>query len=420
MIGMLSQSLLNLVDTALVGPYGEVALAGVGLGGYVAFLAASVLLGLAAGVQGRTARFLGRQQPQLFAPLLSSACLLALLLGTSLTLLMLTAAPWLLNWLNPSAEVQHTASSYLFWRLLALPAVALNLVFRGFFHGQGSTLAYLKWLAALHGLNILLSLVLVKGYLGLPEWGPEGAGLGTFISLWLGCGIFAWRSWRQTHSRWAPCWRTGKGLIRTLIPHSTQQLFFAFGLMLMFWVIGLIGTREQAVAHVLVNLSLLLILPGVGTGIACTTLINQDLGRQQQDSAFAWGVTGVRLAFILLALLALPLWLFSDSILALFLHQPELIALAQTPLKLTALMLVLDAAALVLNQALLGCGSGKTAMQINIASQWLFFLPFAWLFGPVLGGGLVAIWLVHFVQRCLSSVLFLWIWHKRNWQYAPI
>lgn len=47
--GMLSQSVLNLIDAALVGQLGETALAGVGVGSYANFVVVSLILGLSSG-----------------------------------------------------------------------------------------------------------------------------------------------------------------------------------------------------------------------------------------------------------------------------------------------------------------------------------------------------------------------------------
>ncbi len=59
--GMLSQSLLNLIDAAMVGALGEIPLAGVGIGGYAIFLITAVMFGLSSGVQAQTARRHGEQ-----------------------------------------------------------------------------------------------------------------------------------------------------------------------------------------------------------------------------------------------------------------------------------------------------------------------------------------------------------------------
>ena len=44
--GMVSQNLLNIVDTAMVGYLGDAALAAVGLGGFVVFMCQSMILGI--------------------------------------------------------------------------------------------------------------------------------------------------------------------------------------------------------------------------------------------------------------------------------------------------------------------------------------------------------------------------------------
>ena len=49
--GMVSQNVLNLVDTAMVGTLGDAALAAVGLGGFANFMFMALILGVATGVQ---------------------------------------------------------------------------------------------------------------------------------------------------------------------------------------------------------------------------------------------------------------------------------------------------------------------------------------------------------------------------------
>ena len=51
MLGMLSQSVLNLIDAALIGHLGQEALAGVGIGGYAMFMMTALVFGLSSSVQ---------------------------------------------------------------------------------------------------------------------------------------------------------------------------------------------------------------------------------------------------------------------------------------------------------------------------------------------------------------------------------
>jgi Na+-driven multidrug efflux pump len=55
-------------------------------------------------------------------------------------------------------------------------------------------------------------------------------------------------------------------------------------------------------------------------------------------------------------------------------------------------------------------------MMVSAGSQWLLFLPLAYLFGPVLGFGLFTIWLIQGGSRTLSTVFFVLMWRGRHWQ----
>ena len=51
----------------------------------------------------------------------------------------------------------------------------------------------------------------------------------------------------------------------------------------------------------------------------------------------------------------------------------------------------------------------------NLGSQWLIFLPCAYLLGPVLGGGLLAVWLLQSLYRIIASGIFAILWKRKHW-----
>ena len=112
--------------------------------------------------------------------------------------------------------------------------------------------------------------------------------------------------------------------------------------------------------------------------------------------------------------------LFTDQVLGIFIHEQALLDLGRTPLRITGVVIVIDAIAIIFTQALLGAGAAKTVMKVNLVIQWVFFLPTVWLVGPVLGYGLLGIWIVQAVQRCLTSLLLMRIWHRGEWQKIKV
>ena len=54
-------------------------------------------------------------------------------------------------------------------------------------------------------------------------------------------------------------------------------------------------------------------------------------------------------------------------------------------------------------------------MVVSVGTQWGLFLPAAWIAGPMLGGGLLAIWIVQVVYRTLQALIFGAIWQRGRW-----
>ncbi|MCH2558545.1 MAG: MATE family efflux transporter [Alcanivorax sp.] len=419
MAAMASQSLMNLVDAAMVGSLGGQALAGVGLGGYAAFMSISVVIGLGAGVQAMVARRKGEGDPRHYAVPLNAGLVLGLLLAAPISLLFWAASAPAMAVLAPDAGTATVASDYLDMRLLSVWAVAMNFGYRGYWNGINRPGVYMRTLVMTHVANVVLSYGLIFGHFGLPALGAAGAGLGTSLALYLGSLMYLVQTWRSGRAHgflreWPPA-LTFRHILRVSVPNGVQQFFFAGGLTLLFWVIGRVGTEEVAVAHILITLILFLILPAIGLGLAAASLVGQALGRGDADDAYRWGWDVTRVATVLLFILALPMWLTPDWILGIFLKQPALVELGRLPLMITGLAICLDGVAIVFTQALLGAGAARSVMIVTLAVQWFFFLPLAYIIGPVLGYGLLGIWLAQAVQRLITSVLLCGLWTRRGW-----
>ncbi|MGS2743635.1 MATE family efflux transporter [Halomonas sp. LS-001] len=416
MLGMLSQSMLNLIDAALVGHLGEEALAGVGIGGYAMFMMTALVFGLSSSVQSQTSQDLGAGDSPLTRSL-HSGLLIAVMAGLPLSWLAWWQAPWIINLITPADDVTRIAVDYFRWRVVALTAVALTLCFRGYWNGRQQTHLYLRIILIVHVFNVIASAGLIYGIGGLPALGARGAGIGTTLSLLL--GLIIWMGVTYNAHALTQQKQTLHSIRTTLLlalPHSMQQVWFAAGYVVLFWLLSRMGTESVAVGHVLVNLSLLLILPGVGVGVAAMSLVGEALGRDDQQAAHRWGIDALSVAGVLLTVLALPMLLFPAALLSLFFDDRSLIELGTLPLQITGLMIVLDAAALVLAQALMGAGAQRTVMFLTLSMQWLVFLPLAWWVGINMGYGLLGVWLAQLFYRTLNSGSFLWVWQRRRWQ----
>lgn len=417
---MISQNILNLVDAAMVGRLGSAALGAVGLAGFVNFLAMSLFIGLATGVQALVGRFIGGNRISEAAYPLNASLLLNLVIAVPLSILLVPLSDAIMRALTSEPAVIREGTPYLQTRMAAIAAMGANFSFRGFWSAVGRPGVYLRTLLAMHVLNVVLNYVLIFGKFGVPALGTLGAGLGTAIAMTVGTLSYTAIAFKKGRHygflRGLPSTETMGQLIRTALPASVQQFFFSAGFTVLFWIIAQIGTQELAAANAVVNLMLVAILPCVAYGITANTLVSQSLGAKRPEAAYQWGKEVVLVAMASVFVIGLPMGLWPEPILKIFLHEPEALAKAIIPLRIVGFGMIVDAVVLVLFNALQGAGLARQAMTVSLLTQWGFFLPLAWLVGPYLGYGLSAIWGVQLIYRIIQTIWVYHLWSHRDWQ----
>lgn len=418
--GMVSQNLLNIVDTAMVGFLGDSALAAVGLGSFVVFMCQALILGISTGVQSSAARKKGEGRVDRAAAILNTALLLVLVVAPIFSLILMQIVPTLFPYLNSDAAVIEHGVPYLEWRLGAIVFVGMNFAFRGYWNALDMSRVYMTTLILMHACNIVLNYVLIFGNFGAPAYGVAGAGMASAISMAIGTAIYFVLGCRHAAKngflKGLATRQETASLIRISLPAGLQQLFFSAGLVAMFWIIGKVGTPELAAANVLITVLLFAILPGLAMGIACATLVGQALGRKEPEDAYQWAWDVAKITAVLLTVLGIPMWLIPDLVSSVFIHNPETRELARWPMRLIGLTMPVEAMVFVFMHALLGAGDARRVMLVGIGSQWLLFLPLAYFFGPVLGFGLFTIWLLQGGSRALSAFMYVTMWRGRHWQ----
>ena len=313
---------------------------------------------------------------------------------------------------------------YLEWRLGAIVFVGINFVFRGYWNALDMSRLYMTTLIWMHGSNIVLNYALIFGKLGAPELGVAGAGMASAFSMAIGSVIYLYLGLRHARKdgflRHLATRAETASLIRISIPSGLQQLFFAAGLVTMFWIIGRIGTPELAAANVLITILLFALLPGLALGIACTTLVGQALGKGDREDAYHWAWDVAKFSFILLAILGLPIVLIPDLVLSIFIHETATRELAYWSMLAMGLTMPIEALGFAFMHGLLGAGDARRVMLVSIGTQWLLFLPLAYVIGPLLGFGLTAVWIWQGIIRAVQAWIFIAMWRGRRWQHIAV
>ncbi len=415
-----SQNIVNLIDTAMVGRVGVNALAAVGMGGFMAFVFQSIFMGLGTGVQAQVSRRKGEGEYSKLAFPLNAGLFIIFTVGLIFSGIVYSLVPSIFPLLNNDPNVLEGGIPYLEMRSLGLIFVSTNFCFRAFWNGVDRPSFYLGTLVITNLTNVVLNYTLIFGKFGFPEMGIEGAGLATTISYVVGTLTYFFLGFSQARSmgflKSLPSKLRIKYLLKISLPNSMQQLFFSLGFTTMFWIIGEIGTPELGASNVLINLILVAILPGLGFGLANTTLVGQAIGKGDNEDAKLWGWQVSVVCIIFVFIITIPFWAIPTFVIKIFTDESIVIELAKLPLIISGIFICIDSAGLTLMNALLGAGDSKRTMQISIFTQWILFLPIAFFIGPHLGYGLIEVWCWYALYRIIQSALFAWSWHQERWK----
>lgn len=419
-VALSSTMVMALIDLAMVGTLGSVSVAAVGLAGFSSTLIFAFMLGLAPAVQGFVARRRGEGVPDAECVPLNAAILLALLLAVPLTIIFYFLTPYFYSMIASDPDVIEVGVPYLQILYLGILAVGINSAFRGFWSAIEKPHIHMYNIIVMACLNIGLNYILIFGKFGAPAMGATGAAIGTTTALFAGATInlLLGLYFFGNHGllKFAPSIPFISRIFKRGLPATVQEFLYSAGYIVFLWMVGIVGTTELAAASALVRITMLLVFLAMSLGSASATLVSRELGKGNPAGAAQWGWDAGKLGVIMITALGLPLLIFPEWFLSIFLTDPEAVAIAIIPLQIIAVTTGLGSLIYIFAYTLVSVGDGNRVMLISFSTQWLIFLPGVWIVGPYLGYGILAIWLVQLLYGLLSTVLITSLWMGGRWK----
>jgi putative MATE family efflux protein len=402
LVVLAAEPLYLLVDTAVVGHLGTVALGGLAVGGGLLAWAAALLNFLAYGTTARAARRAGAGDRAGAVDEGVQATWLALALGVLVLLLLQVFAGPLTRLLagGPGA-VAGAGEQWLRIASLGAPLLLVSLAGNGWLRGVQELRRPVRYVLAGSLLSLVLCPLLVH---------PAGLGLvGSAVANVAGQAVTAALFLRALRRERA-AWRPRPAAIGGQLVIGRDLLLRAAVLQLSFLVAAGVAARAGAAAlgahQIALQLFFFLALVLDAYAIAAQTMVGHALGGGRPDEARAtarlvtlWGLaTGVLVAVALLALRGVLLPLFTDD--------PAVRDQAVVVWWFLAGLQPLAGVVFALDGVLMGAGDTAYLRTITIGSAIAGFLPLSLLAGP-LGWGLAGVWtgLCLFIALRLVGVL---------------
>jgi multidrug resistance protein, MATE family len=403
-----------------VGTLGNAALGAVGLSSFAAFIFLGLFFGFSIAVQALVSRRAGKGKTHECARPLHAALIVIGLSAPILSGVLYGLVPYLFPLINDDPEVVRIGVAYIRWLILQAVFAGFIAASTGFWNGIGESRIYIPSMVAMHAANVLFNYMFIFGRLGAPEMGAEGAGLATFLAHIVGAALYFRLGVRYGGPygflQQRPARDDVRRVLRLAVPAGLQQVLDVAALTTTYAIVGRVGTAELASYAVLINFINVVGLPAWGLGTAGATLVGQALGRKDVADANRWAWDTVKIGMLTMAVLGAPFWLMPEVLLSIWIHDPATLAIAVWPTRILGLMIVVNGVGYMLATLLNGAGDVKKVTWVNLVTQWLILVPGAWLAGPVLGFGLLGIWLVHqFLFRLGHVFIFAWFWRRGGW-----
>jgi len=421
-LGMLTFTLLSIVDTAMLGRLGAVQLAAAGVAGVLYFAVVFPISSMSVGTQSLVARRFGEGHETLCGQVFNTGFILCLIFGVPLVL----AAPWLARVLAPLSsndpQVVEAGAVYLQYRFLGSPFMLINFVSRGFFAGIGKTKHQLIGSIFVTATNIVLDYLLIFGKAGFPKLGIQGAAIASSIAMGVGSvyyiGVLILSDYRVRYSAFRSPWFAStwlRPMVRLSAPILAQRILSNGAWAVFFAIIARIGTVELAATNVIRSIYHLSIMIAVGLGISSAALIGQNLGANNPEKAEKLAWESVKLAtYAMLAIgilfLAVPGFVFR-----IYTADASVIGIGRFPLMLLGFVQVFAGAALVLSHSLQGAGNTRYVMVVELVCVVLY-LPTVYVLGLRTSLGLVGAWTGEYVYWIVLAVAMVWKFRTGSWK----
>ncbi|UWQ90332.1 MATE family efflux transporter [Rhodobacteraceae bacterium M382] len=386
-IGMLFNTLYNIVDIFFAGLLSTDAQAGLAIGFLTFYLVMSVGIGLGAAMAALVGNALGQKDARVARRLAAQGLSFGVLSSVLLILLGIWLGPFVIRFMSESGSYQDAGVRYFQVMLFALPGFVMAFGINGVLQAQGDNKS-MQWAMMLAFVaNIGLNPLLIYGVPGL--WGGigfDGLAVSTVLSQ---SGVMIYLLIQALRSS------AMEGLrARNFIPRlfsfreiATQSIPTSFALLIMF-LSGIVvqfalkGFGEHAVAGfgIAIRIEQILLLPILGMTGALLPIASQNFGARDfnrvRESLFQCWKIG-----LIMCLIASPtLWFGGEFILGLFTDDPQVIRVGVAYLRVDGVILPFYMMLFSINSFLQALKKPIWSLWIGIYRQGIGVALFVWIF----------------------------------------
>lgn len=374
-------------------------------GGTTALVLSHFFVGLISFSTGLVAQYLGANQKNNSAKVLTQAIFLALA-AYPVILLIKPLGIYFFQAMQITKEQFYYQQQY--YNILVFGSIftLMRTAFACFFSGIGKTKIVMQASMVTMLVNVGVNYVLIFGKFGFPEMGIRGAATGTIIATVSGVVVFFVKYFGQKNRSGFNVmhslrfdWAITKKLFYFGSPQGVEMLVNMFAFNILIFIFQAQGNVISTATTITFNWDYISFIPLVGIEVAATSLVGKYMGARKVNLASKTAYSGLTVAL---------LYSFACLIIFVFIPGPlvqvfktgdgagvfeQAVPIAKRMVQLAALYVLFDAVLVCFIGALRGAGDTHWTMWASIIVHWCMVVA-AYLMFNVFNFNVIAVWFV--------------------------
>lgn len=386
-------TLLQYVDTAMVGNLGEKATASVSVTTTINWLVGGIFSALGVAAVAMISEAVGRKDRNDARKISSQIFILTVITGVLTGILCIVLSPVIPVLMGAEKDIQKTASLY--FAIISIPMIfrAVNTVMAACLRATKNTKTPMLITLFENLLNIILNYLFIYVF----KMGVVGAGVGSAFSFTV-TGILMFCEYRK--SDWLKFGRSTaktdkilmKKILKTAYPVFLTHSVNCMGYVVFAALVSSMGTTVFAAHSIAVSAEQIFYIAGYGFRSATSTMIGISIGEQNENKFKAVRKNSILITTLMMLLSGTVLYFVATPLMDVFTNSENVVNLGAKMLRLVAFSEPFFGLMIVLEGIYYGLGKTKYVFMSEAVSMWCVRILFTFLCVKIWHLDLTAVW----------------------------
>lgn len=413
---------LGYIDTIMISKYSDTAVGGIGNANQIiGFLTlAFSIIASATGVI--VAQYLGAKLKNALSEIYTVSLAFNLVISGIVSIIILFGNHFILNLLNVQKSMMPDARSYM---TIVGGFIFMEAIFDTFaqiFRSNGHTKIGMIISILMNLVNIVGNYIFLYGPLKHLDMGVKGVAISTtasrVVAVIVAIIYFAYKIEGTISIRYLIPFPMDmlKKLLKIGVPTAGENISYNIAqLMILSFVnsLSVAAVNTKIYANILTNFTYLFSL---SAAMATAIIVGHCVGAKEYDHAYQKVLATLHKCMIVAICMAILNFLVSPLTLGIFTNDTDVIKLGQKIMFISIFLEFGRTTNLVVINSMRAAGDIKFPTYLGMASMWGISVLLGYLFGIVMGYGLIGIWIAMAMDEIIRGIVVYIRWQKGNWR----